>query len=238
MTARRAWRRRSAAPTSSNTIPTGTTCAIYASGIRNPVTIAFYPGTHTICGRRSTSATCWATICRPITSRVVKPGGFYGWPWFYIGGNQDPRHKGEHDELQEQGRWCPTCCSSRIRRRSASPSTPAAQFPASYRGSAFVALHGSWNRAQRTGYKIVRIPVKNGKPTGAYEDFMTGFVTGDGDVWGRPVGVAVAQDGALLVSDDGSGTVWRISYTGEQRAAAIAAPDFVFRDSAWPAAAR
>ena len=92
------------------------------------------------------------------------------------------------------------------------------QFPASYRGSAFVALHGSWNRAQRTGYEIARIPVKDGKPTGAYEDFMTGFVTAGGEVWGRPVGVVVAKDGSLLVSDDGSGSVWRISYTGEKRA--------------------
>ncbi len=88
------------------------------------------------------------------------------------------------------------------------------QFPQAYRGDIFVALHGSWNRAQRTGYKIVRILMRDGKPTGAYADFMTGFVAADGAVWGRPVGVVVAADGALLVSDDGSGTVWRIAYTG------------------------
>ena len=82
-----------------------------------------------------------------------------------------------------------------------------------------MALHGSWNRAQRTGYKVALVPVKDGKPTGAYQDFMTGFVADDGDVWGRPVGIVVAADGALLVSDDGSGTVWRIAYDGEHRAA-------------------
>jgi len=86
------------------------------------------------------------------------------------------------------------------------------RFPARYRNDLFVALHGSWNRARRTGYKLVRVPLRNRVPTGVYEAFMTGFVTPDGDVWGRPVGVAVAADGALLVSDDENGTVWRISY--------------------------
>jgi glucose/arabinose dehydrogenase len=85
-------------------------------------------------------------------------------------------------------------------------------FPADYKGSAFVTLHGSWNRAQRTGYKVVRLPFENGKPTGEYEDFMTGFVTSDTEVWGRPVGVAVAKDGSLLVTDDGSGTIWRVTF--------------------------
>jgi len=91
-------------------------------------------------------------------------------------------------------------------------------FPESYRGAAFVALHGSWNRGKRTGYEVVLVPVKDGKPTGEYVDFMTGFVANDGDVWGRPVGIVVAQDGSLLVSDDGSGTIWRIAYDGERRA--------------------
>ena len=88
------------------------------------------------------------------------------------------------------------------------------QFPKEYALDAFASEHGSWNRARRTGYKVIRVPMKNGKATGEYEDFMTGFVTPDGDVWGRPVGVAVAKDGALLVTDDASGTVWRVSYTG------------------------
>ena len=91
----------------------------------------------------------------------------------------------------------------------------AAQFPPDYRGDAFVTLHGSWNRAKRTGYKVVRLRFAEGKPTGEYEDFLTGFVVSDQAVWGRPVGVAVAHDGALLVSEDGNGTIWRVSYHGE-----------------------
>lgn len=87
------------------------------------------------------------------------------------------------------------------------------QFPPEYRHEAFLAVHGSWNRARRTGYKIVRVLLEEGKPTGGYEDFMTGFVTPDGNVWGRPVGVAVSKDGALMVSDDASGTIWRVTYT-------------------------
>jgi len=101
------------------------------------------------------------------------------------------------------------------------PTAPAgaAAFPAEYRGDAFAALHGSWNRSRRTGYKLVRIRIKDGAPTGEYEDFLTGFVIDDDSVWGRPVGVAVARDGALLVSEDGNGTIWRIAYTGARAAA-------------------
>ncbi|HLI80901.1 MAG TPA: hypothetical protein VKV03_13025, partial [Candidatus Binataceae bacterium] len=88
------------------------------------------------------------------------------------------------------------------------------QFPAEYRGDIFAAEHGSWNRERRTGYKVIRVIMRDGKPTGEYEDFMTGFVTADGDVWGRPVGVAVAHDGSLLVTEDGNDTLWRISYVG------------------------
>jgi hypothetical protein len=84
-----------------------------------------------------------------------------------------------------------------------------------------VALHGSWNRATRTGYKIVRIPLKDGVPTGRYDDFLTGFVTTDRNVWGRPVGVAVAHDGALLMTEDANGTIWRIAYTRPQLSASI-----------------
>jgi glucose/arabinose dehydrogenase len=87
------------------------------------------------------------------------------------------------------------------------------RFPASYKGSAFVALGGSWNRAERTGYKVVRLLFDNaGKPTGEYEDFMTGFVISDKQVWGRPVGVAVAKDGSLFVTEDCNGTIWRVSH--------------------------
>ena len=84
-------------------------------------------------------------------------------------------------------------------------------FPPEYRGDAFVALHGSWNRARRTGYKVVRLRMQDGRPTGEVDDFLTGFVAGDGAVWGRPVDVAVARDGSLLVTEDGNGTIWRVA---------------------------
>jgi glucose/arabinose dehydrogenase len=190
--------------------PDGHDMRVYASGIRNPVTLAYYPG----------SGTLWTTVNErdglgdnlpPDYVTRVKPGGFYGWPWFYIGGNEDPRHKGERPDLQDK-----VAVPDVLLRPHAAPLGMAfytgTQFPQAYRGDAFVALHGSWNRAQRTGYEVALVPVQGGKPTGAYEDFMTGFVAGDGTVWGRPVGIVVAADGALLVSDDGSGTVWRIAY--------------------------
>jgi glucose/arabinose dehydrogenase len=86
------------------------------------------------------------------------------------------------------------------------------QFPPEHRDSIFVAQHGSWNKSARTGYKVIRVPLKNGSPTGEYEDFLTGFVTDSGDVWGRPVALAVALDGSLLVTDDASGSIWRVTY--------------------------
>jgi glucose/arabinose dehydrogenase len=106
------------------------------------------------------------------------------------------------------------------------------QFPREYHRDAFAAQHGSWNRARRTGYKLVRVPMKDNRPTGEYEDFLTGFVTPDGDVWGRPVGVTVGRDGSLFVSDDGSGTIWRVRYGGN----ATGRPDPPTRDNARPPA--
>jgi glucose/arabinose dehydrogenase len=146
----------------------------------------------------------------------VGEGRFYGWPWYYIGDHEDPRHKGERPDLADKV----TIPDVLLQPHSAplgivfydAPETAAAGFPAAFRGDAFVALHGSWNRGKRTGYKVVRLLLHDGIPTGAYEDFLTGFVIDDGSVWGRPVGVAVAHDGALLVSEDGNGTIWRIAY--------------------------
>jgi glucose/arabinose dehydrogenase len=89
------------------------------------------------------------------------------------------------------------------------------QFPEEYQGDLFAAEHGSWNRAIRAGYEVIRVPLKNGHASGVFEDFLTGFVTPDGQVWGRPVGVAVASDGSLLVTDDGSKSIWRVIYTGK-----------------------
>lgn len=150
---------------------------------------------------------------------VVKDGAFYGWPWYYIGNNADPRHKGERPDLAGKV----TIPDVLMQAHSAplnitfydGKALPAESgFPAEYRGDAFVALHGSWNRGNRTGYKVVRLLFKDGKPTGEYEDFITGFVVSNGEVWGRPVGVAVARDGALIVTEDGNGTIWRVTYSG------------------------
>ncbi len=196
--------------------PEGHDMRVYASGIRNPVTIQFYPGSGALWTTTNERDELGDNLPPDYVTRV-KPGGFYGWPWFYTGGNQDPRHKGEHDELKDKVAVPDVLIQPHSAPLGMAFYTGTA-FPERYRGNAFVALHGSWNRAKRTGYEVMMVPVKDGKPTGAYEDFMTGFVANDGDVWGRPVGIVVAQDGSLLVSDDGSGTVWRISYDGERRA--------------------
>ncbi|RUW52413.1 sorbosone dehydrogenase family protein [Mesorhizobium sp. M8A.F.Ca.ET.021.01.1.1] len=143
----------------------------------------------------------------------VREGAFYGWPWYYIGNNEDPRHKGERPDLAGKAD-----IPDVLMQAHSAPLNIAfydgKSFPPEYRGDAFVTLHGSWNRGNRTGYKIVRLLFKDGKPTGEYEDFMTGFVASNGEVWGRPVGVAVAGDGSLIVSEDGNGTIWRVTYSG------------------------
>jgi glucose/arabinose dehydrogenase len=140
---------------------------------------------------------------------TVRQGAFYGWPWTYIGEHEDPRHAGERPDLGGK-----TTVPDVLMQAHSAPLNIAfyegANFPADYRGDAFVALHGSWNRGARTGYKVVRLKFEDGKATGEYEDFMTGFVVSDAQVWGRPVGVAVANDGSLIVTEDGSGTIWRV----------------------------
>ncbi len=145
---------------------------------------------------------------------AVKQGAFYGWPWYYIGSNEDPRHAGERPDLKDKV----TVPDVLMQAHSAPLNITfyeGAQFPAEYKGDAFVALHGSWNRSLRTGYKVVRLRFKDGRPTGEYEDFMTGFVVSDARVWGRPVGVAVARDGSLIATEDGNGTIWRVAYGGK-----------------------
>ena len=193
--------------------PDGKNERVFASGIRNPVGLAINPQTGAL----------WTSVNErdglgdhlvPDYITSVKDGGFYGWPWYYLGDHQDPRHKGEHPELQGKI----TVPDVLLQSHSASLDMifyTGKQFPKAYNNDAFAAEHGSWNRARRTGYKIIRVPMQNGKATGEYEDFVTGFVTGDGDVWGRPVGVTVAKDGALLFSDDGGNLVWRVAYTGK-----------------------
>ncbi len=189
--------------------PEGKNEKLFASGIRNPVGLAVQPGTGVL----------WTSVNErdglgdhlvPDYVTHVEEGGFYGWPWFYIGGHQDPRHEGKHPELKDK------VIVPDVLLQSHSASLDLAfytgdQFPDEYKGDIFAAEHGSWNRARRTGYKVIRVPLKDGKATGEYEDFLTGFVTESGDVWGRPVGVTTAKDGSLLVTDDASGTVWRVS---------------------------
>jgi glucose/arabinose dehydrogenase len=138
-------------------------------------------------------------------TRVIE-GAFYGWPWYYIGDHRDPRHAGQRPDLAGH-----VSVPDVLFQAHSAPLGitfyEGTQFPVEYRGEAFVALHGSWNRAKRTGYKVVRLLMKDGKPTGAYEDFLTGFVADDESVWGRPVDVAVTNDGALIVTDDEGGAI-------------------------------
>ena len=145
----------------------------------------------------------------------VQEGGFYGWPYYYMGGNPDPRLKGAHPELKSKA----IVPDVLLQAHNASLELvfyQGKQFPGEYQGDIFSSQHGSWNRAPRAGYEVIRVPLhQTGKASGEYEDFLTGFVLPNGDVWGRPVGVAVASDGSLLVTDDGSNSIWRVSYTGK-----------------------
>ena len=145
----------------------------------------------------------------------VQEGGFYGWPWWYIGPHQDPRHAGKHPELKDKA----IVPDVLLQPHNASLEFTFYQgnkFPAEYKGDLFASEHGSWNKAVRVGYEVIRVPLhQSGHATGEYEDFLTGFVLPNGDVWGRPVGMTEAPDGSLLVSDDGSNSIWRVSYTGK-----------------------
>ncbi len=193
--------------------PDGKNERVYATGIRNCSGLAVQPGTGAL----------WCAVNErdglgddlpPDYATHVTQGAFYGWPWYYLGDHQDPRHKDERPDLASHI----TTPDIFIQAHSAPLAIAfygADQFPSDYKGDAFVTLHGSWNRAKRTGYKVVRLMMKDGKPTGEYEDFLVGFVGDDKSVWGRPVGVAVAPDGSLLVSDDGGGSIWRVSYKGK-----------------------
>lgn len=188
---------------------------IFAAGIRNPVGLAVEPVTGDLWTSTNERDGLGDNLV-PDYVTSVKENGFYGWPWYYLGNHEDPRHKGARPDLAGQA----IVPDVLIQAHSAAlgvvfytaDSGPSV-FPADYRGDLFVALHGSWNRNSRTGYKVVRAKLNDGKPTGEYEDFLTGFVADSRSVWGRPVGVAVAHDGALLVTEDGNGTLWRVSTT-------------------------
>jgi glucose/arabinose dehydrogenase len=190
--------------------PDGKNQGIFATGIRNCVGLAVHPATGDVYCSTNERDGLGDNLVPDYVTRV-REGAFYGWPWFYIGGNEDPHHRGERPDLKDKV----TVPDVLIGAHSASLGLTfynAKAFPSEYFGDGFAAEHGSWNRSRRTGYKVVRFRLKDGVPTGEYEDFVTGFVVNDSDVWGRPVGVAVAHDGALLVSEDGDGTIWRITH--------------------------
>ena len=192
------------------------TLTTFASGIRNPVGIAFYPGTNAL----------WVSVNErdglgdglvPDYLTHLEQGAFYGWPWAYIGHNPDPTFGKNRPDMVAK-----TAVPDLLFQSHSAPLGLAfydgAQFPAEYKGDAFVSLHGSWNANTPTGYKVVRVRFANGKPAGGYDDFLTGFAkpgTSPAQVWGRPAGLLVAKDGSLLVADDAGNTVWRVAYTGK-----------------------
>jgi len=193
--------------------PDGKNFRIFASGLRNPVGLAFNPTTKEL----------WSAVNErdglgdelvPDFVTSVKDGAFYGWPFSYIGQNEDPRRKGENPALVKKAIVPDVLVAS----HSAALGLvfyDGKMFPAEYNGDAFSALHGSWNRQKLTGYKIIRIRFKNGKPVGnSYEDFLTGWLPDENgnEVWGRPVGLLVAADGSLLICDDGANKIWRVAY--------------------------
>jgi glucose/arabinose dehydrogenase len=196
--------------------PEGKFVKVYAYGIRNCVGETVNPVTGELwCSTNERDMLGDNLVPDYITH--VQEGGFYGWPWYYMsadGGMQDPRQTGKHPELA--GKVItpdvllnPHFASLEMQFYEGS------EFPAEYKGDGFAAEHGSWNRANRSGYEVIRVPMRDGHATGEYEDFLTGFVLPDGKVWGRPVGVTVARDGSLFVTDDGSGSIWHVSYTGK-----------------------
>jgi glucose/arabinose dehydrogenase len=192
--------------------PEGKFVKVYASGIRNPAGIAVDPNTGQLwCSVNERDMIGDNLVPDYITS--VKEGGFYGWPWYYMGNHHDPRLP-EKPELAEHV-IVPDVLLRPHNASLAMTFYEGNQFPSQYKGDIFAAEHGSWNRSGRVGYEVIRVPLDNGHAKGEYEDFITGFVNSDGTVWGRPVGVAVASDGSLMFTDDTSKSIWRVSYTGK-----------------------
>ncbi len=192
--------------------PDGSGHEIFASGLRNPVSIRWNPVTKKL----------WSTCQErdglgddlvPDFLTEVKQGAFYGWPYAYIGQNEEPRHKGEAPELVKKSIVPDVVLPAHVASMDFTFYT-GKQFPAKYKNGVFLAERGSGNRSQRVGYQIVFIPFKDGKPSGAPEPFLTGFMMGGGEkeVWGRPVGVSQLSDGSLLVSEDGNNKIWHIAY--------------------------
>jgi glucose/arabinose dehydrogenase/cytochrome c2 len=194
------------------------TPTIYATGIRNCVRLT----------RRPNSDDLWCTVNErdmlgdnlvPDYSTHVEKGAWYGWPWYYFGDHEDPRREGERPDLAGKATVPDvpyTAHSAAVGFAFYEPSTGSSAFPATYEGDAFAVFHGSWNRGPRTGHKVVHVLFENGEPTGAYEDFLTGFIVDDSSAWGRPSSLAVLDDGSLLLSDDGTGVIYRVAYEGQR----------------------
>ncbi len=218
--------------------PDGKFIEVYAHGLRNCVGEAINPTTGQLwCSTNERDNLGNHLVPDYVTS--VPEGSFFGWPWYYMGGHQDPRlpepcatGTGPNAQApaltEDEAKNCKRVdLSSKVRAPDVLVQphmaslemvfypTRKEQFPERYDGDAFAAEHGSWNRLNRAGYEVINIPMQNGHATGEYDDFLTGFVTADGKVWGRPVGVAVAKDGSLFVTDDGSRSVWHVTYTGK-----------------------
>jgi glucose/arabinose dehydrogenase len=193
--------------------PAGKGLRVYAAGIRNCSGQTIQPKTGQVwCSTNERDLIGDDLV--PDYATHVQQGAFYGWPWYYMGSHEDPREAGLRPDLNGKVTVPDILIqphSAAVQIRFYDGKGPNA-FPAQYQNGAFIALHGSWNRAQRTGYKLVFAPMTpDGKATGEYVDFMTGVVLNDSDVWARPYGVTVAHDGALLVSDDANGQLWRIT---------------------------
>jgi hypothetical protein len=194
----------------------------FANGIRNCVGLKANPATGDVyCAVNERDALGNNLV--PDYFTRVKEGGFYGWPWYYLGDHEEPRLAGQRPDLKGKI----TVPDVLFQAHSAAIDSafyPAAArgasaFPAEYRGDAFLTMHGSWNRNSRTGYKVVRVKLNNGVPTGEYQDFVTGFVVDNASVWGRPSGVAVLNDGSLLFSDDAGNKLWRVAPTTTRQTA-------------------
>ncbi len=192
--------------------PAGGNKRVFAAGLRNCSGVTIEPRSGALWCAVNERDGLGDDLPPDYATRVVE-GAFYGWPWYYIGAHEDPHHKGQRPDLAAH-----VALPDVLFQAHSAPLGitfyDGAQFPAEYKGDAFVAFHGSWNRAKRTGYKVVRLIMKEGKPTGIYEDFLVGFVASDDSVWGRPVDLAVTKDGSLLVTDDEGGAIWRVRWVG------------------------
>lgn len=191
--------------------PDGSGEVVYASGLRNPSGLAWAPGTNVLWTAVNERDGLGDNLVPDYVTGVIK-GGFYGWPYSYFGQNEDPRLAGQQPELVKKA-IVPDIAVGAHTASLGLAFYKDNKFPAKYQGGLFIGQHGSWNRSELSGYKVAFIPFKNGKQTGVQEDFLTGFIADEAksEVYGRPVGVAVTPDGAMLVADDVSNTIWRVS---------------------------